>query len=309
MPEQRLTSLLSPNSNLRSKIAGLDSAIDTLKANGMESQAEMLYLNIQQSILNKDIETLKAYGGQLTALNNKNLTVPVEQRSKQGETATSIEQLLSVADSRNVPLPTALVANAANAFANRDEKTLLSLSKSIETMLTDNIQAQTTEKKIPTRLEDGSVILIGETTKTRYDSTGTPIPSGNNNTEIFSGFAEQAFAPTREAMSGIPGLGSVITTEVEGVPVVPVTQAGQIDIAARPGAYSSMERPALGAIEEKEEARKRVRQLYLSGDKNGALDLLNSTGWKGIFGGDFMMSELDEMYKRPPLDEILKPEE
>ena len=229
--------------------------------------------------------------------------------------AASIEQLLSDADSRNILLQPALVANAANAFAKGDNKTLLSLSKSIETMLADNIKAQIAEDKIPTRLDDDSVVLIGKTTRTRYDPTGAPIPSGNNNTELFSRFAEQAFTPTREAMAGIPVIGSVITTQVDGSPLIPATQAGQIDVGARPEAYASMERPALSSIEQKEEARKRVRDLYLSGDKDGALDLLNSAGGKGLFGGDYTIDELDVMYdneaspekekERPPLRDII----
>jgi hypothetical protein len=236
------------------------------------------------------------------------MDVPAAAKEGDAQVATSIEQLLSTADSRNVPLPPALIANAASAFATGDDKTLLSLSKSIETMLANNIQAQITEEKIPTRLDDDSVVLIGKTTRTRYDPTATPIPSGNNNTEIFSRFAEQAFTPTREAMAGIPGIGSVMTTQVDKSPIIPATQAGQIDIGARPEAYVSMERPSLSSIEEKKDARKKVRDLYKSGDKEGALDLLNVAGGKGIFGGDYTMDELDVMYK-PSLDEIIPKKE
>lgn len=288
------------------RLAMLDNT-DPQRAGILREQAIKQISSRDEGITNTLADIGRLHGSSLGRVEPK-------EEAVETQVAASIEQLLSTADSRNVPLPPALVANAATAFAKGDDKTLLSLSKSIETMLADNIQAQITEEKIPTRLDDGSVVLIGKTTRTRYDPTGAPIPSGNNNTEIFSGFAEQAFAPNRDAMAGIPGIGSVITTQVDGSPVVPATQAGQVDIGARPEAYASMERPALSSIEQKEEARKRVRDLYLSGDKDGALDLLNSAGGKGLFGGDYTIDELDVMYssepstEKPSLDEIFKPE-
>jgi hypothetical protein len=293
---ESITSFLSPESTERGKAAAIDAAFSSLRAAGASAAVEEFYPKIVAAIRNKDLDEFDALGERVLGFATKNMDVPAAAREGEAQVVTSIEQLLSTADSRNVPLPPALVANAANAFAKGDDKTLLSLSKSIETMLANNIQAQITEEKIPTRLDDGSVVLIGKTTRTRYDSTGAPIPSGNNNTEVFSGFAEQAFTPTREAMAGIPVIGSVITTQVDGSPLIPATQAGQIDVGARPEAYASMERPALSSIEQKEEARKRVRDLYLSGDKDGALDLLNSAGGKGLFGGDYKMDELDLMY-------------
>lgn len=316
---ESITSFLSPESTERGKAAAIDAAFSSLRAAGASAAVEEFYPKIVAAISNKDLDEFDALGERVLGFATKNMDVPAAAREGEAQVAASIEQILSTADSRNVTLPPALIANAANAFVKGDDKTLLSLSKSIETMLADNIQAQITEDKIPTRLDDGSVVLIGKTTRTRYDPTNAPIPSGNNNTELFSRFAEQTFAPTRDAMAGIPGIGSVITTQFEGVPVVPATQAGQIDIGARPEAYASMERPALSTIEQKEEARKKVRDLYQSGDKERALDLLNSAGGKGLFGGDYTMTELDVMYsgkpstekkeERPSLDKIFGTEE
>lgn len=300
---ESITSFLSPESTERRKAATIDAAFSSLRAAGAVAAVDEFHPKIVAAIKSGNLDEFDALGGRLLDFATKNMDVPATAREGEVQVAASMEQLLSTADSRNIPLPPALVANAANAFVKGDDKTLLSLAKSIETMLADNIKAQITEKKISTRLDDDSVVLIGETTKTRYDPTNAPIPSGNNNTELFSRFAEQAFTPTRDAMAGIPGIGSVITTQVEGVPVIPATQAGQVDIGAKPEAYASMERPALSSIEEKEDARKRVRDLYLSGDKDKALDLLNSAGGKGIFGGDYTIEELDVMYK-PSLNKI-----
>jgi len=67
-------------------------------------------------------------------------------------------------------------------------------------------------------------------------------------------------------------------------------------------------------IKQKQEARNEVRNLYFSGDKIGALDLLNAAGGKGLLGGDYTIADLDELYKdevnppakdtRVPLDQI-----
>jgi hypothetical protein len=298
MPEKPLTSLLSPNSNLRSKVASLDSAIDTLRANGMESQANMLYSNLQQAIANKDIDNLKAYSGQLMALNTKNLTVPAEARTPKDEVARSIEQLVSVADSRNIAIPPAILNDAANAFVSKDQSAVAALANSIGGLVDAGIKVQTDEQKEQRQLADGNIVLIGSQSGTRYNNMGTPIPFGNQNAEQFSAFAERAYSPTREAVASVPGLGDVMTTQVEGVPVVPATSAGQIEIGANPEAYTAMQSPALSTIDLKEKARKEVRELYVSGDKESALDKINAAGGKGLFGGDYTMADLDEMYKK-----------
>ena len=167
-------------------------------------------------------------------------------------------------------------------------------------MLADNMKAQITEKKIPTRLDDNSVVLIGETTRTRYDNTLNPIPSGNTNSELFASLASESYSPQSKEIMAIMGGGN----DLVGASAIGAPMQKQPDIGARPEAYASMERPTLSSIEEKEEARKRVRDFYQSGDKERALDLLNSAGGKGLFGGDYTIEELDLMYN-PSLDEII----
>ena len=297
---ESITSFLSPESTERGKAAAIDAAFSSLKAAGASSAVEEFYPKIVAAIKNKNLDEFDALGKRVLDFATKNMDVPAAAREGEAQVATSIEQLLSTADSRNVSLPPALVANAANAFVKRDNKTLLSLSKSIETMLTDNIEAQITEKKIPTRLDDNSVVLIGETTRTRYDNTLNPIPSGNTNSELFASLASESYSPQSKEIMAIMGGGN----DLVGASAIGAPMQKQPDIGARPEAYASMERPTLSSIEEKEEARKRVRDFYQSGDKERALDLLNSAGGKGLFGGDYKMEELDLMYN-PSLDEII----
>jgi hypothetical protein len=300
---ESITSFLSPESTEGGKAAAIDAAFSSLRAAGANAAVEEFYPKIVAAIENKNFDEFDALSERVLDFATKNMDVPAAAREGEAQMAASIEQLLSTADSRNVPLPPALVANAATAFAKGDDKTLLSLSKSIETMLADNIQAQITEEKIPTRLDDGSVVLIGKTTRTRYDPTLAPIPSGNKNSQLFASVASDAYSPkSKEIMATMGGGDDLIGASAIGAPM-----QKQPDIGASPEAYASMERPALSSIEQKEEARKRVRDLYLSGDKDGALDLLNSAGGKGIFGGDYTIDELDVMYGNEASPENKKP--
>ena len=301
---ESITSFLSPESTERGKAAAIDAAFSSLRAAGANAAVEEFYPKIVAAIENKNLDEFDALGERVLGFATKNMDVPAAAREGEAQVATSIEQLLSTADSRNVPLPPALVANAASAFATGDDKTLLSLSKSIETMLADNMQAQITEEKIPSRLDDGSVVLIGKTTRTRYDNTLNPIPSGNRNAQLFASLASESYSPQSKEIIAIMGGGN----DLVGGSAIGAPMQKQPDIGARPEAYASMERPALSSIEEKKEARQKVRDLYKSGDKEGALDLLNVAGGKGIFGGDYTMDELDVMYK-PSLDEIIPKKE
>jgi hypothetical protein len=316
MPEKPLTSLLSPNSNLRSKVASLDSAIDTLRANGMESQANMLYSNLQQAIANKDIDNLKAYSGQLMALNTKNLTVPTEARTPKDEVARSIEQLVSVADSRNIAIPPAILNDAANAFVSKDQGAVRALANEISELVNNRIKIQDEEDKEQIELNDGSIAVVGLKSRSRYDNTGNIIPFGNQNAEQFSAFAERAYSPTREVVASVPGLGDVMTTQIEGVPVVPATSAGQIEIGANPEAYAAMQKspePALDPIERNTRANERARLLYESGNRIGALNTLRALRAEDIYG-DITDETLDSYFgkssatvpSKKPLGEIIK---
>jgi hypothetical protein len=305
MPEKPLTSLLSPNSNLRSKVASLDSAIDTLRANGMESQANMLYSNLQQAIANKDIDNLKAYSGQLMALNTKNLTVPAEARTPKDEVARSIEQLVSVADSRNIAIPPAILNDAANAFVSKDQGAVRALANSIGTLVDAGIKVQTDEQKEQRQLTDGSIVLIGSQSGTRYNNMGTPIPFGNQNAEQFSAFAERAYLPTREVVASVlPGLGDVLTAQVEGVPVVPLaTSAEQIEIGANPEAYAATQVPDFTSTQLKEQAISEARDLYDQGNPVEAAQKLNAYGIQGSLGGAVSPNELEDIFGKKRIRE------
>jgi hypothetical protein len=294
MPEKPLTSLLSPNSNLRSKVASLDSAIDTLRANGMESQANMLYSNLQQAIANKDIDNLKAYSGQLMALNTKNLTVPAEARTPKDEAARSIEQLISVADSRNIVIPPADLAAAANAFASKDQRAASALANEISELVNNRIKIQDEEDKEQIELNDGSIAVVGLKSRSRYDNTGNIIPFGNQNAQIFRSVVSEAYSPqSKEIMAAMGGGNDLVGASAIGAPM-----QKQPDIGANPEAYAAMQKspePALDPIERNTRANERARLLYESGDRIGALNTLRALRAEDIYG-DITDETLDSYF-------------
>lgn len=298
MAQEQLASFLSPNSNLRSQVATLDSAINTLRANGMENQADMFYSNLQQAITNKDIDTLKAYSSQLMSLNAKNLTVPAEARVPRDEDqmARSIEQLVSVADSRNIAIPPADLNAAANAFAKKDAKQLNAISKNISKLIDKGIEIQQNEQKSQVQLADGSTILIGSQSQNRYDNTGNPIPFGNRNEQLFTSLASESYSPkTKQVMEAMSGGGS----DLVGASIIGAPMQAQPDIGARPEVYQSMQK-----LEEAEDAIARnirlnaeAKALYDQGDRAGALNTLRGLKAQGLFGGDLTDADLDEYFK------------
>lgn len=214
----------------------------------------------------------------------------------QTNVARSIEQLVSVADSRNIAIPPAILNDAANAFVSKDQGAVAALANSIGSLVDAGIKVQQDEQKEQRQLTDGSIVLIGSQSGTRYDNMGNPIPFGNRNAEVFSGFAEKAFTPTREVMASVPGLGDVITTQVGSVPVIPATQSGQIDIGARPEAYAATQVPNFTSTQLKEQAIAEARDLYDEGNSVEAAQKLNAFGVRGTLGGAFSPNDLVDIF-------------
>jgi hypothetical protein len=214
----------------------------------------------------------------------------------QSNVARSFEQLVSVADSRNIAIPPAILYDAANAFVSKDEGAVAALANSIGSLVDAGIKVQQDEQKKQTQLTDGSIVLIGSQSGTRYDNMGNPIPFGSKNAEVFSGFAEKSFAPTRDVMASVPGLGDVITTQVRNVPVVPATQAGQIDIGANPEAYAATQVPDFTSTQLTEQAIAEARDLYDQGNPVEAAQKLNAFRIRGILGGAVSPNELVDIF-------------
>jgi len=271
MAQERLVSLLSSNSNLRSQVASLDAAIDTLKANGMDEQADMFRANLQQSIANKDIDSLKAYSSQLMAMNSKNMSVPVEQRGKakpqeevvpQEELIANLNMLIGTADENNIDLPDAQLKQIAQ-LAQSNSPRLGKQIAGLESTINDLLKISREETKTLTTLQDGRQVLRGDKTGTYYQG-GSPISRGAINASKLN---EMAFEPARQAAGGVPILPpQIVEAAVQG----------------RPEVYST---PEVVNDNKKLNAIKAARAIYETGDVRGATDMLNSIGMANMLPG------------------------
>ena len=265
-------------------------------------RAAILREQVSQQISSRD-EGVKFTLADIGRLHGSSLSrvEPQEKVSEEKQNvAKSIEQLISIADSRNISIPPAVLNDAANAFVSKDVNSISLLANSIGELVDAGIKVQQDEQKSPVRFDDGSIMLVGSQSGTRYDNTGTPIPSSNRNTQLFVSSANEAYSPkSKEIMLAMGGGSDLVSPSSIGAPM-----QKDINVGANPEAYISMQAPAPTSIEEKEQARKKVRELYLSGDKMSALDLLNSAGGKGgLLGGDYTIADLDDLYK----DEVKPP--
>lgn len=289
-----ITSFLSPDSTEKRKAATIDAALSSLRAAGAVGAVDEFYPKIVEAIRKGDLDEFDALGDRLLDFASKNMSIPADAKTQENEVARSIEQLVSVADSRNIAIPSAILNDAANAFVSNDQRAVVALANNINSLLEKNIEAQITEKKVPTRLEDGSVVLIGETTRTRYDQTNTPIPSSNKNAQLFSLFASESYSPrSKEIMAAMGGESDLVGASAIGAPM-----QKQPDIGANPEAYASMEKlpePTLDPIERNTQANERARLKYEAGDRIGALNTLRALKAEDIYG-DITDETLDSYF-------------
>jgi hypothetical protein len=246
------------------------------------------------------------------ALNTKNLTVPAEARTPKDEVARSIEQLISVADSRNIVIPPADLAAAANAFASKDQRAASALANDISELVNNRIKIQDEEEKEQIELDDGSIAIVGLKSRSRYDNTGNIIPFGNQNAQIFRSVVSEAYSPqSKEIMAAMGGGNDLVGASAIGAPM-----QKQPDIGANPEAYAAMQKspePALDPIERNTRANERARLLYESGDRIGALNTLRALKAEDIYG-DITDETLDSYFGKSsatvpskiPLGEIIK---
>lgn len=277
MAQERLVSFLSPNSNLRSQVASLDAAIDTLKANGMNEQADMFRSNLQQSIANKDIDSLRAYSSQLMAMNSKNMSVPVEQRGQakpqeevvlQDELVSNINMLIGTADENNIDLPDAQLKQIAQLAQSNSPRLGKEVAK-LESSLNELLKISRDETKDRVTLQDGTQVLRGSKTGTYYQG-GSPISRGAINASAFN---EMMFAPTRQAAASMPMVGQiseeitapqVIDAAIQGRPEV-YTTGEAVEVQKPLVNVSNTPAPATGYMNVFDDSGNLLRQQLIPG--------------------------------------------
>jgi hypothetical protein len=136
---------------------------------------------------------------------------------------------------------------------------------------------QVSETKRIEAFADGTQVLVGEKTGTRYSTSGTPLSSGVLNTSIYERVA----------------------AEKQGIPYEiarPVTQP-TIAIERSPEVYEQPVQQKPSRLQESIAAMQEADRLYQSGNKRDALAILNAMKTSSFMGGSVTMDDLERMYE------------
>jgi len=219
-----------------------------------------------------------------------------QSESGQGEEqmARSIEQLVNIADSRNISIPPAILKSAANAYVSKNKDKISSSENNISKFIDDAIKIQQNEQKSQVELGDGSLVLVGSQSGTRYDNTGAPIPSGNRNEQFLISSASEAYSPrTKEVMSMMGGGNDLV-----GGPTIGAPMESMPEVIASPESYVSAQK-----LKESEDVITRdirrnaeAYELYKKGDRIGALNILRALKTQDVLGG-ITDASLDDYFR------------
>lgn len=203
--------------------------------------------------------------------------------------ALEIERALNLGDERGLILPASDVKFAAEAIAKGDNKKAADYATRLSSRIESLIKQQDEESKTLVKTPEGEQFSIGDKTGTMYRA-GIPVSRGQENTGMFNAFSSKAFEPTKEVGASIPIIGAV-AQEVQAPSVETIET-----VRPAPEVYGVEVTPAkMTSMQEKEQAFKRARELYNSGDDASAIDLMNAAGGKGMLG-PFMTEDLSMVF-------------
>lgn len=268
------------------RLAMLDGT-DPKRAKILREQAIKQISSRDEGVTNTLTDIGRLYGSSLGRVE------PQDKASEdQSNIARTIEQLVSVADSRNIAIPPAILNDAANAFVSKDQGAVAALANSIGSLVDAGMKVQQDEQKKQTQLTDGSIVLIGSQSGTRYDNMGNPIPSGNNNAQLFTSLASESYSPqSKEMMAAMGGGDDLVGGSAIGAPM-----QKQPDIGANPEAYAATQVPDFTSTQLKEQAIAEARDLYDQGNPVEAAQKLNAFGIRGTLGGAVSPNELGDIF-------------
>lgn len=224
---------------------------------------------------------------------------PKDERTT-NELAAGIADILRAGEAANIGFNPAKIQEAQKAVQRGNIDAMRDSIEYFSGRYEAKLGEQDKEKKTPIQFEDGTKGLIGETTGTRYTSSGVPIPETSMNTTTYN---------MSMLKSGVP-------PEEVGRMAIPTSTETQFN----PEAYQkSIVETDVTALQEKESAFIRAKKLYDEGKYVEAVAAVNAAGGKGLMG----MATIDDLPSlfgertetnpptipsrqlRPPLGEIL----
>lgn len=102
------------------------------------------------------------------------------------ELAQNISSLLQAGDAANIAFNPAVIQQAQKAIMESDTDEMQSIYSNLSGRFEARIKEQTEEEKELKNLEDGSQILVGKNTGTRYTTSGQPISPTSMNTTTYN---------------------------------------------------------------------------------------------------------------------------
>jgi hypothetical protein len=160
-------------------LKGFPSQIALLEASGFTAQAKVLRDQYDLALANGDVNTATTIAGQASgfAANLKPSTLqPVEPTASPQELALSVRNALEIGNSNAVEVQPNLVQLFDDTLKSGDTKGAGKIASEINKNVNTQVEIQQKESKDIVRTENGSEILLGKTTGTRFTPDGKPIP-------------------------------------------------------------------------------------------------------------------------------------
>jgi hypothetical protein len=189
------------------------------------------------------------------------------------EAISQIENALNIGDERGIKLPDQDIKSAAFAYGKGDLEEAAKIANKLVERIDTAIKLQDEEEK-DIRTAEGIQVSVGKKTGTVYRG-GVPASRGRENTGSFNTFLAQQ--GTREAM--IPS--DIIGGKAQQSPMVSELETVQ----PQPELYTQATRPeSETGVPKTTQYIVKARELYMNGDIQGALDILNATNLPSDYG-------------------------
>jgi osmotically-inducible protein OsmY len=163
-------------------LKGFPSELAILEASGYPEQARVFKEQYDLAINNGDFETATSIAGRVAGFTGamKPATLqPVEPTASAQEISNSVRNALLIGEANAVDLPDNIVNLFGEAINSGDTKAASKIAGDISQSVDSLIKIQREETKNQVRLQDGTEILVGSKTGTRYTPTGQPIPKNS----------------------------------------------------------------------------------------------------------------------------------
>lgn len=160
-------------------LKGFPSQIALLEASGFAAQAKVLRDQYDLALANNDVNTATTIAGQASgfAANLKPSTLqPVEPTASPQELASSVKDALEIGVTNAVNVQPNLVQLFNDSLKSGDYKRAAKIASDITKTVNTQVETQQKESKDIVQLEDGSEVLLGKTTGTRFTPGGQAIP-------------------------------------------------------------------------------------------------------------------------------------